>query len=160
MEKPSSGARLIIVCGLPGSGKTTHAKQLQAKLRAIRFCTDEWMDDLSLDIWDQGRREKMEGLQWQFGQQLLALGLTVIIEWGTWGRSERDALRLRNLALGAAVELHYLSARVDALLDRVQRRGMEDPPIKREHLLQWADAFQTPTAEEQTLFDRAVTLEV
>ncbi len=160
MEKPSSGARLIIVCGLPGSGKTTHAKQLQDKLRAIRFCPDEWMDHLSLDIWDQERREKIESLQWQFGQQLLALGLTVIIEWGTWGRSERDALRLRARDFGAAVELHYLSARVDVLLDRIQRRGMEDPPIKREHLLQWADAFQTPTAEEQTLFDRAVTLEV
>ena len=119
MEKPSSGARLIIVCGLPGSGKTTHAKQLQAKLRAIRFCPDEWMEHLSLDIWDQERREKIESLQWQFGQQLLALGLTVIIEWGTWGRSERDALRLRARDFGAAVELHYLSARVDVLLDRV-----------------------------------------
>jgi predicted kinase len=160
MEKPGSGARLIIVCGLPGSGKTTHAKQLQVKLRAIRFCPDEWMDGLSLDIWDQEKREKIEGLQWQFGQQLLALGLTVIIEWGTWGRSERDALRLRARDFGAAVELHYLSARVDVLLDRVQRRGMENPPIKREHLSEWADAFQTPTAEEQALFDRAVTVEV
>jgi uridine kinase len=76
MGTRSSGARLIVVCGLPGSGKTTHAKQLQARLRAIRLCPDEWMDALSLDIWDDGRREKMESLQWQFGQQLLILGLT------------------------------------------------------------------------------------
>ena len=87
MEKPVSSARLIIVCGLPGSGKTTHARQVQEKLQAIRFCPDEWMDALSLDIWDQPRREKIERLQWQLAQQLLALGLTVIIEWGTWGRS-------------------------------------------------------------------------
>jgi predicted kinase len=157
METPSSGARLIVVCGLPGSGKTTHAKQLQARLRAIRLCPDEWMDALSLDIWDEGRRETIESLQWQFGQQLLILGLTVIIEWGTWGRSERDALRLRARELGASVELHYLSAPVEVLLDRVQRRGMENPPIKREQLLQWANAFQAPTAEERTLFDRDVT---
>ena len=159
MEKPIVGARLIIVCGLPGSGKTTHAKKLQATLRAIHLSADEWMDTLSLDIWDEGMREKIEGLQWQLGQQLLILGLTVIIEWGTWGRSERDALRLRARELGAEVELHYLSAPAEVLLDRVQRRGMENPPIEREQLLRWAHAFQAPAAEEQALFDKAVTLE-
>jgi predicted kinase len=159
MKTPGSGGRLIIVCGLPGSGKTTHAKQLQAGSRAIRLSPDEWMDALSLDIWDEDRREKIEGLQWQVGQQLLNLGLTVIIEWGTWGRSERDALRLRARELGAAVELHYLSAAVEVLLDRVHRRGMENPPIKPEQLLQWASAFQAPSAEERTLFDRVLTLE-
>lgn len=159
MKTADSGAKLIIVCGLPGSGKTTHAKQLQAGSRAIRLCPDEWMDALSLDIWDESMREKIEGLQWQLGQQLLTLGLTVIIEWGTWGRSERDALRRRARELGVSVELHYLSAPAEVLLDRVQRRGMENPPIKREQLLQWANAFQAPTAEEQTLFDRSVRLE-
>jgi predicted kinase len=160
MEKPASRARLIIVCGLPGSGKTTHAKHLQATLRAIRFCPDEWMDALSVDVWDERMRGKIEGLQWQLGQQLLALGLNVIIEWGTWGRSERDALRLRARELGAAAELHYLSAPVDVLFNRLQRRGLEDPPIKREQLLQWAEAFQIPTAEELVQFDRAFTLQV
>jgi predicted kinase len=160
MEKPASRARLMIVCGLPGSGKTTHAKQLQATLRAIRFCPYEWMDALSVDVWDERMRGKIEALQWQLGQQLLALGLNVIIEWGTWGRSERDALRLRARELGAAVELHYLSAPVDVLFNRLQRRGLEDPPIKREQLLQWAEAFQKPTAEEVVQFDGAFTREV
>ena len=159
MTAPNSSARLIIVCGLPGSGKTTHARQLQAELRAIRLCPDEWMSALSLDIWDEGRREKIEALQWELGQELLIQGLTVIIEWGTWGRSERDALRLRARELGVSVELHYLSAPVEVLFDRVQLRGMENPPVRREQLLQWAHAFQAPTAEEQALFDREATLE-
>lgn len=158
MEKPAPRARLIIVCGLPGSGKTTHAKQLQATLRAIRFCPDEWMDALSVDVWEERIRGKIEALQWQLGQQLLALGHNVIIEWGTWGRSERDALRLRARELGAAVELHYLSAPVDVLFDRLQRRGLESPPIKREQLLQWAETFQMPTSEELVQFERAFTL--
>ena len=160
MDKPASLARLIIVCGLPGSGKTTHAKQLEAKLSAIRFCPDEWMDALSVDIWDERMRGKIEALQWQVGQQLLALGVNVIIEWGTWGRSERDALRLRARELGAAVELHYLSAPVDVLFDRIQSRRLENPPIKREQMVQWADQFQTPTAEEFALFDNAFTLQI
>lgn len=160
MDQPTSHARLIIVCGLPGSGKTAHAKRLEAKLRAVRFCPDEWMDALSVDIWDERMRGKIEALQWQVGQQLLALGVNVIIEWGTWGRSERDALRLRARELGAAVELHYLSARVDVLFDRIQRRGLENPPIKRAQMTQWADQFQTPTAEEFALFDTAFTLQI
>ena len=160
MDKPASHARLIIVCGLPGSGKTTHARQLEAKLRAFRFCPDEWMDALSIDIWDERMREKIEALQWQVGQQLLALSVNVIIEWGTWGRSERDALRLRARELGAAVELHYLSAPLDVLFDRIQRRGLENPPIKREEMVQWAFKFQAPTAEEFALFDNAFTLQI
>ena len=39
-----STGRLIIVCGLPGSGKTTLAKWLEGKLRAVRLAPDEWMD--------------------------------------------------------------------------------------------------------------------
>ena len=159
MTKTAAGARLIIVCGLPASGKTTHAKRLEAELAAVRFCPDEWLEALSVSLWDERQREKIEALQWQLAQQLLTLGLTVIIEWGTWGRSERDVLRLRARELGAAVELHYLSAPVNILIDRLQRRGLEGPPIKPEQLLQWADAFQTPTPAEFALFDRALTLQ-
>ena len=154
-----SGARLIIVCGLPGSGKSTHARNLQATLRAIRFSPDEWMAALSLNLWDEHRRERIEALQWKLAQELLAVGLTVIIEWGTWGRSERDTLRLRAREVGAAVELHYLSAPVDVLFDRIQRRGLETPPIERDQLLRWTKIFQVPTAEEMALFDRAVCVE-
>jgi predicted kinase len=156
--KSGAGSRLIIVCGLPGSGKTTHARLLEESLHAIRFAPDEWMDSLSLDLYDEARREKIEALQWKLTQQLLALGLTVIIEWGTWGRSERDTLRLGARALGAAVELHYLSAPLDVLFDRIQRRAMENPPIKQEDLSRWIEIFQEPTSEEMALFDNPSTL--
>jgi predicted kinase len=158
METSGTGPRLIIVCGLPGSGKTQHAKLLESSLRAIRLCPDEWMDALSLDLYDEGKREKIEALQWKFCQELLAFGLTVIIEWGTWARSERDTLRLGARALGAAVELHYLSASADVLFDRIQRRGMENPPIERDQFLRWVEIFQVPTAEEIALFDEPSTL--
>jgi predicted kinase len=85
MERSGTGPRLIIVCGLPGSGKTTHAKLLEARLVAIRFSPDEWMDALSLDLYDKARRAKIEALRWKLGQELLALGLTVIIESGAAG---------------------------------------------------------------------------
>jgi predicted kinase len=160
MERFCTSARLIIVCGLPGSGKTTHSRRLEERLHAIRFSPDEWMNALSLDLYDEARREKIEALQWRFCQQLLSLGLTAIIEWGTWGTAERDILRLGARALGAAVELHYLSAPMDVLLDRIQRRGMENPPIERQAIVRWAEIFQPPTPEEMALFDKSFALGV
>ena len=56
------------------------------------------------------------------------------VEWGTWGRSERDALRLGARAFGAVVELHYCSAPIDVHFERIQRRGMENPPLTIDHL--------------------------
>ena len=152
MRKANAG-RLIIVCGLPGSGKTTHAKELETRLNAIRFSADEWLDALAINLWDEQTRARIEALQWQVTQQLLARGLTVIIEWGTWGRSERDELRLGARKIGATAELHYLRAPIDVLFARVQQRRMEDPPIKREDLEQWLANFQEPTAEEMARFD-------
>ncbi|MBI1297825.1 AAA family ATPase [bacterium] len=153
MKKSSNGARLVIVCGLPGSGKTTLAKRLAESLPAVRLAPDEWMDTLAIDLYDEESRARIEALQWKLGQDLLKLGLTVIIEWGTWGRSERDTLREGARKLGAAVELHYLSAHPDILFERIQHRGMEDPPIKREDVLRWAESIEVPTQEEMALFD-------
>jgi predicted kinase len=149
----NAGPKAIIVCGLPGAGKTTHAKLLEEKLGAIRFCPDEWMAELSIDLYDEEKRAKIEALQWKLSQDLLAQGLTVIIEWGTWGRSERDTLRLGARALGAAVELHYLSAPIPVLFERIQRRGMENPPLTMEDLQRCSEMFQAPTVEETALFD-------
>jgi hypothetical protein len=55
--------------------------------------------------------------------------------------------------LSAAVELHFLSAGADELFERIQRRGMENPPVTREAMLRWAEVFEAPTAEEMALFD-------
>jgi predicted kinase len=153
MHKPTTGARLIIVCGLPGSGKTRLATALERQLGAIRLCPDEWLAALSLSIYDEPMRARIERLQWKLTRELLPLGLTVIIEWGTWTKTDRDELRLGARELGAAVELHYLSASAEVLYERIQRRGRENPPINPESFSQWFDSFEAPTDEELALFD-------
>jgi predicted kinase len=146
-------AKLIIICGLPGSGKTTLAKKLELALSAVRFCPDEWMEKLSIDLYDEDRRTKIESLQWEIAQNILISGGVAIIEWGTWGKSERDTLRLKARELNASVELHYLYASADELYERISRRGMESPPIKKSDVDKWFSVFQVPDAEEMALFD-------
>jgi len=126
---------------------------LEQRLEAVRLSADDWMDALAVSLWDEAMRAKIEALQWSLAQRLLALGAIVVIEWGTWARRERDTLRLGARTLGAAVELHYLTAPVDVLFGRIQHRRMEDPPITREALQRWADAIEVPTSEELALFD-------
>lgn len=155
VKKSNCTARLIIVCGLPGSGKTTLAKCLEESLDAVRLSPDEWMGAFSINLYDEDVRTKIESFQWKLGQKLLKLGLVVIVEWGTWGKSERDTLREGARKLGAAVELHYLSAPPEVLFKRIQRRDLENPPIKREDVLRWAEIIQVPTEEEMSLFDPA-----
>ena len=149
----TSGARLIIVAGLPGSGKTTLARQLEAEIPALRLSADDWMDDLSINLHEEEARAKIEALQWKLAKRLLALGEKVIVEWGAWGRWERDIFRNEARALGAAVELHYLSAPLEELFERIQRRGMEDPPITWEAVQEWGQIIEPVTAEELALFD-------
>jgi predicted kinase len=41
---------LVIVCGLPGSGKTTLARQLAGERRGVRLGQDEWMSALGVNV--------------------------------------------------------------------------------------------------------------
>ena len=145
--------RLIIVCGLPGSGKTSHAKKVEQNLRGVRFCADEWMDAIRINLWDSEARQRIEKLQWNIAQQILSLGRSVVIEWGTWARSERDVLRTGARKLGAAVELHLLDAPVDVLFDRIRRRNAETPAVSFDDIQRWAHMFERPSSEEMALFD-------
>ncbi len=149
--------RLIIVSGLPATGKTTLARQLEHDLGAVRFSPDEWMADLEIDLFERSSRRRIEQLQWRLTQRLLGLGMTVIIEWGTWGRAERDALRERAREIGAAVELRFLDAPLHVLWARVQDRDIERKlghrPLTLADLEEWAAIIQRPDAEELSLFD-------
>ena len=150
----------MLICGLPASGKSTLARQLARKIPAIRLDKDGWVTQLGEDVWDAEFRVRIERQLWALTQELLAQGQSVILEWGHWARVERDEKRLGARALGVGVELHYLDAPMDELIERSVRRTASGEwtasPITRAHFEEWATIFQAPDEEEFSLFDKPV----
>lgn len=150
-------ARLILTCGLPGAGKTTLARQLAESRGAVRLTKDEWLFALGTSPWDEPTQVKLENELWNLAQEILRLGLNVVLDFGLWGRGERDEFRLAARDLGVGVELHYLDAPQDELWRRIDVRNGEPPwdsyPISRAHLEEWTATFEAPDAGELALFD-------
>jgi len=155
------GARLILTCGLPGAGKTTLAKHLAASRPAVRFTKDEWLWALGTSPWDRPMNIKVEQQLWRVAQEALGAGLSVVIDFGLWARSERDEMRSIARTLGVGVELHYLAAPIDELWRRVAERNARPPwdsaPITREHMAEFEAFFEPPDEAELSLFDAAPT---
>jgi predicted kinase len=154
-----SKARLILTCGLPGTGKTTLARQLAADRDAVRLTKDEWLWALGSTPWDAPTQATVEQELWNLAQEILRLGLSVVLDFGLWARVERDDMRLVARHLGVGVELHYLEVPADELWRRVDARNSQPPweghPIRRTDLDGWIRTFQAPDAAELALFDPA-----
>jgi predicted kinase len=146
--------RLVLLCGLPASGKTTLARVLADAYGAVRLNPDEWESALDVDPFDEGFQARLEGQFWVLTQRLLTLGTSVILEWGFWARSERDDMREAARSLGVAVELRFLDAPYEELVRRVMARhaggGID---ITERHMERYRGAFEPPTDEELALYD-------
>ena len=152
-----SDARLLLTCGLPAAGKTTLARQLAADRSALRLTQDEWLTALGSSPWDEQTREKVDHQLWNLAQEVLRLGMSVVLDLGLWARIERDEMRSAARGLGVGVELHYLDVPTDELWRRIQARNSQPPwesyPIRRADLDGWLLLFQAPDAAEMALFD-------
>ena len=149
-------ATLMLICGLPGAGKTTLARQLEQERGALRLCPDEWIAALLRDPADTAERDRLrdpvEALQWDVARRALALGLDVVLENGFWSRAERARYRTEAAALAARVELHYLAVDRAELWRRLQLRNAALPPatfaVSEADLDLWISWFEPPTPEE------------
>lgn len=150
-------ATLMLTCGLPGAGKTALATRLAAERGALRLSKDEWLIALGSTPWDEPTRVRLEQELWHLARDALRLDVSVVVDFGLWARSERDAFREAARALGVGVELHYLDVPIDELWRRIDARNAAPPwasyPITRAHLEAWAASFQAPDAAELDLFD-------
>lgn len=142
---------LHLVCGLPGAGKSTLAKRIEAETPAIRFTPDEWLLALGFPLYDAAARARVESLQWDMARQLLKNGINVVLENGFWVRDERERYRSEAGQLGAKVNLHFLNVPFDELKRRVVARNRLipiDQHVNPDDIQKWYEAFETPTADE------------
>lgn len=147
---------LHLMVGLPCSGKSTRAKQLEAELGALRLTPDEWHialfgDDVADPAHDR-RHDAVEALMWRVASTVLARGVDVILDFGFWARVEREDFAARAAALGATTTIHFMDVPRDELLARLTRRNEEAPEhafiISAEDLLGWLARFEPVTADE------------
>jgi predicted kinase len=154
----SMASTLYLLCGLPGSGKTTRAEELEAAGEGILLNADEWVSRLYPQDAEAAARDERKGLveqvQWNLAERLLGSGISVILDWGVWARSERDHLRQRARTIGAEVQTVFVDAPLEVLHERVARRNLDLPAgtfsISAEELDKWAGLFEAPTEDELT----------
>jgi predicted kinase len=146
---------LYLMVGLPGSGKTSRAKEIESEHSALRLTPDEWILALYGHGLDRPRRDAVrdpvEAVQWQVARRVLSLGCNVVLDWGFWSRAERQRYRELAEGLGARAEVVFLDVDVAELWSRISKRAESitgSLHITQSELEQWSALFEPPTAEE------------
>jgi len=125
-------ARLILVCGPTGVGKTTYSLALSKEVKAVRFSIDPWMQTLfskdmtSLDYsWMIERVNRCYEQIWQVSEQILAINGNVILDLGFTTKAQRVTFSDLARELNINSELHYLDAPKSVRKKRVDKRNTE-----------------------------------
>ena len=149
---------LTLFCGLPGSGKTTLARLLEADGRGVRFCTDEWQADLGVEHADTDFHERLQPVLYRNALNLLRCGSSVILEDGLWRAEERKQKFRDARASGARIELNVFDVACEVLWTRLRHRNRgTDPgayPITEAEFRRAWKLFQPPSPAELAEVDR------
>ncbi|MRI35087.1 ATP-binding protein [Endozoicomonas sp. OPT23] len=148
-------ARLIIVTGPTGAGKTTYSLSIAKEIGAIRFSIDPWMqilfsnDMTSLDYsWMIERVNRCYVQIWQVSEQVLELNGNVVLDLGFTTKEQRD--HFTDLAKGLSIdsEIHYLNAPKETRKKRVEKRNLEkDPSVYSFEVTDFMFNFMEPKYE-------------
>jgi predicted kinase len=143
---------MYVMVGLPASGKTTRARQLETEHQALRLTPDEWMIPLFGESDADGKRDVLEGRFVWLATRALRAGLSVILDFGVWGKDERSALRWLAAEAEADCVLAYLSIDDVEQGRRVAARFAAEPmstfEMRPEKLDAFRRLFQVPDEDE------------
>lgn len=123
-------AKIHLICGFMGFGKTTLAKKLSAELPAVRFTNDEFMQKLySRNLADAEFRiayQKIDDLIWELAAQVLATETDVILDYGFWSKNDRKEAYKRAKKLTDEIIFHQLNCDINIAKERVLNRTIQD----------------------------------
>ena len=152
MAKPT----VHIFTGLPCSGKTKLAMEIEQKEGAVRFSIDEWL----VDIFDQQSfdnsffdiTDRLKDRLWETAVSFLHSGKDVILDWNMWSYERRKKWVSRIEAVDAQHKLYFLSVPKPILRERVQERN-ENPPagthiVPLEEFDRYSSHFLPPKVDE------------
>lgn len=153
MSRPT----LHLVFGLPGAGKSTRSRQLVEGERAVPLDPDPWIVALGVSLVDYDFRFKLQDRLLAHAGEILRAGANVVVEFGTWSRAEREAVRQVGVDAGALTVLHFVDAPLDELIRRVRARGGPDAEaLISDVLIGLSDRFERPLADEIAGYDHYV----
>lgn len=119
-----------LIHGFLGAGKTTFAKRLAAELGAVRYSPDALMvarhghDPPEHHFWSYLAAIGTEiDAEWP---RTLASGRDVVLDFGFWTRTRRDAARARARAAGAQTILYSVRCSEETARQRCRARN-QDP---------------------------------
>ncbi|MGW7268263.1 AAA family ATPase [Streptomyces sp. NPDC054842] len=155
--------QLILMAGLPGSGKTQLARHLEAH-GFLRVSPDEqvWRThghygrDFPRGQYRIRERPILEQLEAEV-RDALASGRDVVMDHGFWTANERKEWRRIGEEAGAAVTLVYLPATHDELWERIRERNQQtyDDPnamyFSEDDLRRHGSRFESPGEDEPHL---------
>lgn len=125
-------AKLILVCGPIGAGKTTYSLSLSKGIDAVRFSIDPWMqtlfskDMISLDYsWMIERVYRCYEQIWQVSEQILTLNGNVILDLGFTTKAQREFFLERAKAFNIDSQVHYLNAPKNIRKKRIEKRNIK-----------------------------------
>lgn len=128
-------AKLILVCGPTGAGKTTYSLGLSSEINAVRFSIDPWMqmlfskDMTSLDFdWMMERVNRCHAQIWEVAKQILSFDGNVILDLGFTTKADRDKFFDLANAIAIRPEVHFIDLSVDVRKKRIAKRNLEKDP--------------------------------
>ena len=157
-----------LIIGPVGAGKSTFARALGARHRAVLLILDDWMARLYGDderpaigriAWYLERRDRCLEQIWSVTRSLCDLGTNVVLEIGLIQRADRDAFYGRVEDAGYKLAVYVLDAPRDVRRERVLRRNVERgetfaQEVPPEFFELASDRWQPPDADE--VRDRAI----
>ncbi len=150
--------KVILICGMICSGKTTYANKVARRQKAVLLSCDE----LSLSLFDNNLGEHHDEVISKIKQYLLKKAVelnttltNVVLDWGFWSRDEREETRQFFNKNGITTQLHYIDISKSALKKNIEIRNEEvnkgnsnNYYIDDNLFAKASSSFEVPTSDE------------